>query len=74
MKYSILFKNEYELNKNMPDFFININADQVVNNILRDDNGNLPVFYTPLKKEEDIKYEISKCCKRCQTNLLCNYN
>ena len=56
MKYSILFKNEYELNKNMPDFFVNINADQVVNNILRDDNGNLPIFYTPLKSEEDIKY------------------
>ena len=51
MKYSILFKNEYELNKNMPDFFVNINADQVVNAILRndEDKSNKSIFYTPLK-------------------------
>ncbi len=58
MKYSILFKNEYELNKNMPDFFVNINADQVVNAILRndEDKSNKSIFYTPLKSVEDIKY------------------
>jgi hypothetical protein len=58
MKYSILFKNEYELNKNMPSFFVNINADQVVDAILRNDEDkvNKDIFYTPLKNIDDIKY------------------
>lgn len=60
MKYSILFKNEYVLNEKMPDFFQNINANQVVNAILRteDDKKIASYFYTPLKNIDDINYRI----------------
>lgn len=60
MKYSILFKNEYVLNEKMPDFFQNINANQVVDAILRneDDKKIISFFYTPLKNKEDINYRL----------------
>ncbi len=57
--YSILFKNEnLKLNDKAPDYFINLKLDQIAGAIYQsvEDKYLLPIFYTPLKNNEDIIY------------------
>jgi DNA mismatch repair protein MutS len=56
--YSILFDNEAETHANQPDFFTDLNLDQIVESITagRDEYNLKPFFYTPLRGVESINY------------------
>ena len=58
MEFSFLFKNEYKIKNEEPEFFNNLKLDQIRDSIYQkeEDYYLKDYFYTPLKSEDDIKY------------------
>ena len=58
--YSILNKNEIKINNEAPSFFINLNLNQVLDSIIKneEDKNIKKYFYSPLNNIEDINYRL----------------